>query len=136
MELVTREMQEIARNTEKDTASMHVITFLALIFLPGTFLGVRLYYYYYQHSRHSKSQSPSYLTASQSFFSTPIFEGQTPEGSENPSRWSFNGELFGLFARICLPMMVVVLVLWGGWTWRVKRRSSRKVRGKGDDDQC
>lgn len=125
MELVTKDMQEIARNTEMDTASMHVITFFAMVFLPGTFLGVR----YFCRLSPVYESLPSYLTDSQSFFSTPIFEGQAPDGS---SRWSFNGELFILFAKICFPMMIATLLLWRWWTYRVKRRSRQKREAEGD----
>ncbi|KAF7534429.1 hypothetical protein G7054_g6228 [Neopestalotiopsis clavispora] len=47
VERVTNAMHKIALDTEKDTSSMHIITFFTLIFLPGTFLAT--------------------------FFSTPIF---------------------------------------------------------------
>ncbi|KAK7908802.1 hypothetical protein PG985_016105 [Apiospora marii] len=39
MEDVTNKMHSIAKRTERDTSSMHFITFLTLVFLPGTFLG-------------------------------------------------------------------------------------------------
>lgn len=126
MEQMTKDMQGIARNTEKDTASMHVITFFALVFLPGTFLGVR----YYCRSLLERESLPSLLTDSQSFFSTPIFDGKADDGS---SAWGFNGTLFALFAEICFPMMAVTLILWGLWTYRVKRRSQQRIRAKGDD---
>lgn len=127
MESMTQNMHEIARNTEKDTSSMHVITFFALVFLPGTFLGVR-YYCQHHHTKPTRESMPSYLTQNQSFFSTPIFEGQAPDGS---SSWTFNWEMFGLFARICFPMMFVTLLLWGMWT--VYRSPSREKEVSGDD---
>ncbi|EMR68183.1 hypothetical protein UCREL1_4801 [Eutypa lata UCREL1] len=39
MENVTASMHDIAKTTERDTSSMHIITLFTLIFLPGTFLG-------------------------------------------------------------------------------------------------
>lgn len=36
-------MEEIAYKTEKETISMHIITFVTLSFLPGTFIAVRLH---------------------------------------------------------------------------------------------
>ncbi|KAH7308563.1 hypothetical protein B0I35DRAFT_98482 [Stachybotrys elegans] len=83
MEKMTGTMQKIARLTERDTASMHVITFFALVFLPGTFLG--------------------------SFFSTPIFEGVT---SSLGGGWTFNRQLFILFSEICFPLMIIMLMSW------------------------
>jgi hypothetical protein len=40
-ETVTESMYDIAKTTERDTSSMHVITLFTLLFLPGTFLAVR-----------------------------------------------------------------------------------------------
>ncbi|KAF3025893.1 hypothetical protein E8E14_014848 [Neopestalotiopsis sp. 37M] len=41
-ETVTERMYDIAKTTERDTSSMHVITLFTLLFLPGTFVAVRL----------------------------------------------------------------------------------------------
>ena len=40
MEIITRDMQEIARKTKQETVSMRIITFVTLCFLPGTFISV------------------------------------------------------------------------------------------------
>ena len=42
MEDWTAKMHAIAVRTEQETLSMHVITIFTLIFLPGTFISVRL----------------------------------------------------------------------------------------------
>ncbi|CAH0051022.1 unnamed protein product [Clonostachys solani] len=106
MEEMTRSMNKIAESTEKDTGSMHFMTFFALIFLPGTFLGVRLLLLFVR-----ESSSPAFLTEhTQSFFSTPIF-GDSEEGS--PQSWIFHKDLFVVFIIICLIMMVITLSLWG-----------------------
>ena len=42
MEAWTERTHDIAEKTERQTVSMHVITFLTLIFLPGTFVSVSL----------------------------------------------------------------------------------------------
>ncbi len=41
MEQWTVKMHDIAKQTEEETISMHVITIFTLIFLPGTFVSVR-----------------------------------------------------------------------------------------------
>ncbi|KAK6843884.1 hypothetical protein PG987_004744 [Apiospora arundinis] len=83
MEEMTKSMHTIAEKTERDTSSMHFITFLTLLFLPGTFLG--------------------------SLFSTPIF-GEAEKGSDRP--WILNEALLSLFLQICLPMMAFFVVFW------------------------
>ena len=40
MEDLTEKMHTLAEKTEQETMSMHVITLLTLVFLPGTFLAV------------------------------------------------------------------------------------------------
>ena len=40
MEVVTRDMHEIAWKTKQETVSMRIITFVTLCFLPGTFISV------------------------------------------------------------------------------------------------
>ncbi|KAK8139417.1 hypothetical protein PG984_002797 [Apiospora sp. TS-2023a] len=112
MEEITKRMHTIAERTERDTSSMHFITFLTLVFLPGTFLGVRfselsssLY-----HSHDEALIDPyNALTLNQSLFSTPIF-GDAIEGSGKS--WTLNTELLFLFLKICLPMMGVILGFW------------------------
>ncbi|KUI58016.1 hypothetical protein VP1G_05308 [Cytospora mali] len=83
MEAVTDSMYDIARQTARDSSSMHVITFFTLVFLPGTFIGT--------------------------FFSTPILS--TPD-STNPQSWNINNALLLLFFKICVPMMFVTVTAW------------------------
>ena len=42
MEGMTARMEKIAEQTQKETVSMRVITVITLIFLPGTFVSVRM----------------------------------------------------------------------------------------------
>jgi hypothetical protein len=132
MESMTKNMHEIAHNTERDTASMHVMTFFALVFLPGTFLGVR-YFYSHQSKLPARESMQASLTNQQSFFSTPIFEGKAPDGS---SSWTFNREIFALFAKICFPMMFVTLLLWGLWTLQAKHRRVQREKEKAGKEIC
>ncbi|CAG9948105.1 unnamed protein product [Clonostachys rosea f. rosea IK726] len=99
MESSTKRMEDIAQSTERDTASMHVITFFALVFLPGTFLG--------------------------SFFSTPIFDTTSKE-----SPWEMNWGLFWLFLKICFPMMVITILLWGMYVYVAKIRRLQRQRAR------
>lgn len=115
MEDVTASMHDIAKTTERDTSSMHIITLFTLIFLPGTFLGVR----FLINSSFSKLPSNENLTSDQTFFSTPIF-GEGNAGSN--SSWTFDLGLFRLFLAICLPLMVVTTAVWAWYMCRTKRR--------------
>lgn len=116
MEEMTRSMNKIAESTEKDTGSMHFMTFFALIFLPGTFLGVRLLLSFVR-----ESSSSAFLTeTTQSFFSTPIF-GDSKEGS--PQSWIFHKDLFVVFIIICVIMMVITV---GLWTWYLRAQKLRR----------
>ncbi|KAK8041731.1 hypothetical protein PG993_006254 [Apiospora rasikravindrae] len=110
MEEITKRMHTIAERTERDTSSMHFITFLTLVFLPGTFLGVRLFSALSSSYSHDATIDPSRaLTLNQSIFSTPIF-GDADEGSGKT--WALNSDLLFLFLKICLPMMTVIVGFW------------------------
>lgn len=41
-QVVTHEMHEIAKKTERETVSMKIITLVTLFFLPGTFISASL----------------------------------------------------------------------------------------------
>jgi hypothetical protein len=40
MEMMTKDMQQIALKTEQETVSMRIVTYVTLFFLPGTFVSV------------------------------------------------------------------------------------------------
>lgn len=42
VESMTNEMRSIAQSTQNETVSMRIITFVTLVYLPGTFVSVRL----------------------------------------------------------------------------------------------
>lgn len=111
MEKVTDNMLEIARATARDSASMSVITFVTLVLLPGTFLGVRLV-------TSTLRSSTDSLTSNQTFFSTPIIG--TPE--ENPQSWEINRGAFMLFIEICVPMTLLVMLIWTVYMVLLRRR--------------
>lgn len=113
MEKVTDSMLKIAHATARDSASMSAITFVTLVLLPGTFLGVRLVT--------SQMKSTNSLTSDQTFFSTPIVNA--PE--DNPQTWNINWSVFMLFLKICIPMTVLVMLIWALYMTFVRRRRLR-----------
>jgi hypothetical protein len=40
MEAMTEEMKSLAQKTKQETVSIHIITIVTLLFLPGTFISV------------------------------------------------------------------------------------------------
>ncbi|KAK4203599.1 hypothetical protein QBC40DRAFT_21121 [Triangularia verruculosa] len=105
MEQVTGSMHIIAQKTEKDTTSMHIITMVTLVFLPGTFVAVRL-----GLPALIASTFATLLTFGQTFFGSGLFQWD----QENPltSKPIWKGELFALFAEICFPLMGATIFIW------------------------
>ncbi|ETS74007.1 hypothetical protein PFICI_13873 [Pestalotiopsis fici W106-1] len=102
-----KRMEEIAGITEKETASMHIITLVTLVFLPGTFIAVRLA----MLAVPSLSRSVEYLTtSSQSFLQSGVFQWKDQESLENA--WQFRLPVFEMFIAICLVMMFLSFVVW------------------------
>lgn len=100
-------MEEIAGITEKETASMHIITLVTLVFLPGTFIAVRLA----MLAMPSLSRSVKYLTtSSQSFLQSGVFQWKDQASLENA--WLFRIPVFEMFIAICLVMMFLTFVVW------------------------
>lgn len=122
MEEWTQKMATIAEKTEQETLSMHFITVLTLLFLPGTFLAVSLYYYdnFFQpllsYAGPARPADDSLTNAAL----TPQRSWQTVFGSgilhwneaEIDSEYKIRGSGLTLFLQICLPMMVVVMLIW------------------------
>ncbi|KAK6859082.1 hypothetical protein PG995_004935 [Apiospora arundinis] len=92
-------MEKIAGKTEEDTTSMHVITIVTLVFLPGTFFA--------------------------SFLQSGIIQVKEYEDL-GESSWRFKGEVFRLFITITLTVMVVTILVWVIAVQCVKRRSHRQ----------
>ncbi|KAG8669431.1 hypothetical protein FPOAC1_008826 [Fusarium poae] len=83
-------MEDIAFKTKRETSSMHIITFVTLIFLPGTFMA--------------------------SFFQSGILEWP-PLNSDEPwdlggGSWKLNTKIFGLFFGISATITAVTIMLW------------------------
>lgn len=114
MEDVTDSMYHMARQTARDSSSMHVITFFTLVFLPGTFLGVRLLLLPMIMTALCPTPPAAgfstSLTCDQTFFSTPILS--TSPDAADPQSWGINRGLLALFFKICIPMMFVTVIIW------------------------
>ncbi|KAF4452975.1 hypothetical protein F53441_4206 [Fusarium austroafricanum] len=82
-QLSARKMEDIADKTKQETTSMHIITFVTLIFLPGTFMA--------------------------SFFQSGILEWPPLEPKE---KWKLNGNIFGLFFGISLGITLFIIFAW------------------------
>ncbi|KAK3382681.1 hypothetical protein B0T24DRAFT_519167, partial [Lasiosphaeria ovina] len=95
----TRQMQIMANKTRLETASMHVITVVTMIFLPATFVAA--------------------------FFQSGVFlwNNDTPEDMTETFR--YRGDSFSLFVWISVPMMVVTLSVWLAVFLRMKRNMRR-----------
>ncbi|RYP87656.1 hypothetical protein DL770_004735 [Monosporascus sp. CRB-9-2] len=105
MEQWTVKMHRIAVKTEQETISMHVITIFTLIFLPGTFLAVRL-----AAPRLFSDLCTAALTSWQTFFSSGVLNWND-EGLLD-SDWVLRSEALKLFLFICVPLMIVIIAGW------------------------
>jgi hypothetical protein len=115
-----QKMEKIAAKTEQETISMHIITFVTLMFLPGTFVAVRLGWPYLWRAGTENLD----LTRAQTFFQSGLIGWDDKAGYS----MNFNRKGFDLFALICFPLMAVTMFCW--WlTWSCLRRKARKVYG-------
>ncbi|RYP21567.1 hypothetical protein DL765_002203 [Monosporascus sp. GIB2] len=115
MEEWTVKMHRIAVKTEQETISMHVITIFTLIFLPGTFLAVRL-----AAPRLFSDLCTAALTSWQTFFSSGVLNWND-EGLLD-SDWVLRSEALKLFLFICVPLMIVILAGWSLMYMVVRRK--------------
>ncbi|CAI4215862.1 unnamed protein product [Parascedosporium putredinis] len=99
-------MEKIAIRTEQETVLMHTITLVTLIFLPGTFVAT--------------------------FFQSGLIEWnpETEHAIATERVMAFNERGFGLFVKICVPLMIAAMGLW----WLVWICGRRKVREKNADE--
>ncbi|KAF2971548.1 hypothetical protein GQX73_g1985 [Xylaria multiplex] len=99
----TLQMENIAGRTEKETSSMHIITLVTLLFLPGTFVATFLGAGFYQWpDADDTSQIPDF----------PIWR---------------NG-YFSLFAMISFPLMALTLLFWA-WPYLLRWISRQQPCG-------
>ncbi|KAK3695650.1 hypothetical protein B0T22DRAFT_113891 [Podospora appendiculata] len=91
-------MEKIAIKTEQETVSMHIITFVALLFLPPTFVAT--------------------------FFQSGILEWEP--SSTSIEQWLFRADAFKLFVAISIPLTVVILIGW--WVLNYYGRSRSRMK--------
>ncbi len=117
MEDLTEKMHSIAVKTEQETISMHVITIFTLIFLPGTFLAVRLI-----APQLLSDTFTATLTLWQTFFSSGVLNWNDEGLLE--SEWVLRPDALRLFMKICLPLMVVIIAGWSLMYILVRRKNN------------
>ncbi|KAF2139611.1 uncharacterized protein K452DRAFT_275029 [Aplosporella prunicola CBS 121167] len=97
MEIMTRDMHDIAQKTKQETVSMRIITLVTLFYLPGTFIST--------------------------IMSTDIVRF----GSENPAspKKKVSVEAIKLYMAVTLPLMVMTFGAWYGVYLWVNKREKR-----------
>ncbi|EMR64091.1 hypothetical protein UCREL1_8951 [Eutypa lata UCREL1] len=125
MEDWTQKMHQIAVKTEQETVSMHVITIFTLIFLPGTFLAVRL-----AAPQLLSETFTAALTLWQTFFSSGVLNWNDEGLLE--SDWVVRPDALRLFMVICVPMMALIIAGWSLMYTLVRRK--RKAANSGTTD--
>ncbi len=108
---------------------MHIITFVTLIFLPGTFIAVRLLQLLFASHRRP-------LTSSlQTFFQSGVFQWNQVDGG---GTWFFKIDAFGLFAAVSLVIMAVTFLVWFCLFRCLRRRSRKRLeeQGWGEKDEA
>ncbi|KAI1116726.1 hypothetical protein F5Y14DRAFT_406378 [Nemania sp. NC0429] len=93
----TLKMEKIAEGTGKETSSMHTITLVTLLFLPGTFVATFLGAGFYQ------------------------FPNKAGDGAGDVAVYPlFQPGFFALFAAIAFPLTALTVFFWfiGPWIWR------------------
>jgi hypothetical protein len=121
MEEMTQDMHKVAEKTARQTASMHIITLVTLVFLPGTFVAVRTGLPYLR-------KYVTALTGDQTFFGSGLFQWDDDNPLEMPM---WKPQFFALFAKICFPMMAGTILIWFAAYWWAKRlgREEQKEHG-------
>ncbi|KAI0811820.1 hypothetical protein GGR55DRAFT_641971 [Xylaria sp. FL0064] len=128
MELMTKDMHQstlqmesIAGKTEKETSSMHIITLVTLLFLPGTFVAVR-----YALPTIRKEVNRNLTTNNQTFLGAGFYQWpDSDDASEIPNYPIWRPEYFYLFAKISFPLMALTLLFWA-WPYLLRCISRRK----------
>ena len=122
---MTQEMGQIAERTERETASMHIVTLVTLVFLPGTFVAVRYWL--------GGEAVAWILTSLQTLFGSGLFQWNQNTPEQPFPSW--RQQYFNLFAKICFPMMACVILVWYlFYLWTKHKEQARKQRAQGAVD--
>ncbi|KAK5626558.1 hypothetical protein RRF57_002273 [Xylaria bambusicola] len=117
----TLQMENIAGKTEKETSSMHIITLVTLLFLPGTFVAVR-----YALPRIRKEVDRHLTTNGQTFLGAGFYQwSDSNDASQIPNYPIWRSEYFFLFAKISFPLMALTLLFWA-WPYLLRWISQRR----------
>lgn len=126
MEEMTESTKTLAEKTEKQTTSMHIVTLVTLVFLPGTFVAVR-------YGLPTLSKSTEFLTKIQTFFSSGSFQWDQ-NNADSTAMPYWKPEFFALFVKVCFPMTGIIFLIWLGLFYgaRYRRRQRAAIR---DEEQ-
>ncbi|KAI0505225.1 hypothetical protein F5B22DRAFT_628666 [Xylaria bambusicola] len=117
----TLQMETIAGKTEKETSSMHIITLVTLLFLPGTFVAVR-----YALPKIRKEVNRHLTTNGQTFLGAGFYQWpDSDDASQIPDYPIWRSEYFFLFAKISFPLMALTLLFWA-WPYLLRWISRRR----------
>ncbi|KAK4160126.1 hypothetical protein QBC43DRAFT_119395 [Cladorrhinum sp. PSN259] len=127
MEQLATSTHTIAEKAKKETSSMHVITVVTLLFLPGTFVAVRL----------GLPLMPlvcKLLTCSQTLFGSGLFQW---DDNENPEERDpvWKGSHFFLFIKVCVGLMALTIIIWFVFAFAIPRWSAYRRQQKPPDEE-
>ncbi|TDZ38588.1 hypothetical protein CTRI78_v010812 [Colletotrichum trifolii] len=94
--------KNIADKTARQTASMHVITVVTLIFLPATFVAT--------------------------FFQSGVLLWNEARSENMTEPWRFEAGNFRLFSAVCGPLTTMIVGIWLGVYLRLKWKAGRQDR--------
>lgn len=126
----TANMEVLTRKTTRETASMHIITLITLLFLPGMFLAVRLLPLLLSlpasrdGDRGSRAPQGHDLTGAsppQTLFQSPVFDFDRPNGE------AFRHDVWSVFAKVCFPMTAITITISGVAYWWARAHAKRRV---------
>lgn len=115
-------MHRIAVETRRETVSMHIITMMTLIFLPGTFIAVSYFVYFLKLV---EKYLVSCADNAQSFFQSGIF--QWNDSRDFAGDWLVRNDALVLFFEISVPVTALVLLIWYVAFWRARRGTQQSV---------
>jgi hypothetical protein len=106
----TDKMEELTEKTKHETVSIHVITFLTLVFLPGTFVAT--------------------------FFGSGVIDFENGKSTSDWGYWTIRRAALRLFCAVFLPLTFAVLGLWALAYFQARRRHAiARALAQGDEEK-